>query len=57
VWAGLGLPWAEMKSLMASILFSHLFFLFISLFGALISLLVHSLFSIKNNVKKENAHV
>jgi uncharacterized membrane protein YbhN (UPF0104 family) len=57
VWAGLGLPWAEMKSLMASILFSHLFFLSISLLGALISLLLHSFFSNKNNVIKDNAHV
>lgn len=57
VWAGLGLPWAEMKSLMASILFSHLFFLSISLFGALISLLLHSFFSSKNNIKNESTHV
>ena len=57
VWAGLGLPWAEMKSLMASILFSHLFFLSISLLGALISLLLHRFFSNKNNVIKDNAHV
>jgi uncharacterized membrane protein YbhN (UPF0104 family) len=57
VWSGLGLPWTDMRNLMASVLFSHLFFLFISLLGAFISLLLHGLWSNSMRSKRDNAHV
>jgi hypothetical protein len=57
VWAGLGLPWADMKHLMASVLFSHLFFLSISLLGALISMIFHGLFATKIDSSRGSSHV
>jgi uncharacterized membrane protein YbhN (UPF0104 family) len=56
VWFGLALPWSEMKNLMACILFSHLFFLGISLLGAGVFLVldVFQFFSPKLN--QEDAH-
>ena len=57
VWAGLGLPWTDMKNLMACVLFSHLFFLSISLLGALISMMFHGFFSNKNDASRNSAHV
>ncbi|MFZ4743353.1 MAG: lysylphosphatidylglycerol synthase domain-containing protein [Limnohabitans sp.] len=39
VWSGLGLTWIEMKNLMSSVLLTHLFFLSISLSGAVLALI------------------
>ena len=47
VWAGMALPWHDIKNLMASILLSHVFFVFISLSGAFIFILLDTLFLIK----------
>jgi len=43
VWTGLGLTWQDMKTLMGSVLFTHLFFLCISLLGAVVALSINAL--------------
>jgi uncharacterized membrane protein YbhN (UPF0104 family) len=57
VWAGLGLSWKDMKGLMGSILLTHMFFLCISLLGAVVALSFNS-FALENFKSKQNgAHV
>jgi uncharacterized membrane protein YbhN (UPF0104 family) len=53
VWTGLGLSWQEMKALMGSILLIHLFFLSISLLGAVVALSFNAL-QLENFKSKQN---
>jgi uncharacterized membrane protein YbhN (UPF0104 family) len=53
VWTGLGLSWQEMKALMGSILLIHLFFLSISLLGAVVALSFNA-FQLENFKSKQN---
>jgi len=57
VWTGLALPWSEMKSFMASVLFTHLFFLCVSLLGAAVSLVLNGLPLLHVTPRKDSAHV
>ena len=57
VWSGLGLTWQEMKGLMGSVLLTHLFFLCISLLGAVVALSFNSLPNDQNKSKQRGAHV
>jgi len=57
VWTGLGLPWSDMQSLMASVLFTHLFFLCVSLLGAAVSLVLNGLPLLNVKPRKDSAHV
>jgi len=57
VWGGLGLPWVEMRNLMSSVLFTHLFFLAISLLGAVVALIFDGLYSSSLKSNRNNAHV
>jgi hypothetical protein len=57
VWAGLGLPWSEMKNLMASVLFTHLFFLCVSLLGAALSLFLNGSATHSLQTRKDIPHV
>ena len=57
VWTGLGLTWQEMKGLMGSVLLTHLFFLCISLLGAVLALSFNS-FAVENfKSKQSGVHV
>jgi hypothetical protein len=57
VWTGFGLSWQEMKGLMGSVLLTHLFFLCISLLGAVLALSFNS-FAVENfKSKKSGVHV
>ena len=56
VWFGLALPWSEMKNLMGSILFSHLFFLGISLIGAGFFLVLDVFQFVSLKLNQEDAH-
>ena len=53
---GLALPWSEMKNLMASVLFSHLFFLGISLLGAGVFLVLDVFQFVSLKLNQEDAH-
>jgi membrane-associated phospholipid phosphatase len=57
VWTGLALPWSEMKSFMASVLFTHLFFLCVSLLGAAVCLVLNGLPLFHVTSRKDSAHV
>ena len=57
VWTGLGLSWQEMKGLMGSVLLTHLFFLFISLLGAVVALSFNSSPLEYFKSKQNGAHV
>ena len=57
VWTGLCLTWQEMKGLMGSVLLTHLFFLCISLLGAVLALSFNS-FAVENfKSKQSGVHV
>jgi len=57
VWTGFGLSWQEMKGLMGSVLLTHLFFLCISLLGAVLALSFNS-FAVENfKSKQSGVHV
>jgi uncharacterized membrane protein YbhN (UPF0104 family) len=53
VWAGMALPWHDIKNLMACILLSHVFFVSISLFGAFLFVLVDALHFVKFEGEKK----
>jgi uncharacterized membrane protein YbhN (UPF0104 family) len=53
---GLALPWSEMKNLMACVLFSHLFFLGISLLGAGVFLVLDVFQFVSLKLNQEDAH-
>ena len=57
VWSGLGLTWQEMKSLMGSVLLTHLFFLCISLLGAIVALSFNALAVENFKSKQSEIHV
>ncbi len=57
VWTGLGLTWQEMKGLMGSVLLTHLFFLCISLLGAVVALSLNALPIENFNSKQRGVHV
>ena len=57
VWAGLGLPWSEMSQLMASVLFSHVFFLMISLLLALFFVIADGMKGLHFKFFKSGANV
>jgi len=57
VWAGLGLTWQEMKGLMGSVLLTHLFFLCISLLGAVVALSFNALALENFKPKQGGVHV
>jgi hypothetical protein len=57
VWTGLGLPWQDMKGLMGSVLLTHLFFLCISLVGAVLALSLNALPIENFNSKQRGVHV
>lgn len=56
VWFGLAMPWSEAKNLMACILFSHLFFLGISLLGAGVFLVLDVFQFVSLKLNQEDAH-
>jgi uncharacterized membrane protein YbhN (UPF0104 family) len=56
VWAGLSLPWLDMKNLMASVFISHLFFLMISLLGAVFFLVLEVFQPTGFNVSSKDVH-
>ena len=57
VWTGLGLTWQEMKGLMGSVLLTHLFFLCISLLGAVVALSFNALALENFKPKQGGVHV
>ena len=57
VWTGLGLTWQEMKGLMGSVLLTHLFFLCISLLGAVVALSFNALALENIKPKQGGVHV
>jgi hypothetical protein len=57
VWTGLGLTWQEMKGLMGSVLLTHLFFLCISLLGAVVALYFNALALENIKPKQGGVHV
>ena len=57
VWSGLGLTWQEMKGLMGSVLLTHLFFLCISLLGAVVALSFKALALENFKPKQSGVHV
>jgi uncharacterized membrane protein YbhN (UPF0104 family) len=57
VWTGLGLTWQEMKGLMGSVLLTHVFFLSISLLGAVVALSFNALRPENFKSKQNAAHV
>jgi hypothetical protein len=57
VWTGLGLTWQEMKGLMGSVLLTHLFFLCISLLGAVVALSFNALAVENFKSKQGGVHV
>ena len=57
VWTGLGLTWQEMKGLMGSVLLTHLFFLCISLLGAVVALSFKALALENFKPKQSGVHV
>ena len=57
VWTGLGLSWQEMKGLMGSVFLTQLFFLFISLRGAVVALSLNSSPLEYFKSKQNGAHV
>ena len=57
VWTGLGLTWQEMKGLMGSVLLTHLFFLCISLLGAVLALSFKALALENFKPKQSGVHV
>jgi hypothetical protein len=57
VWTGLGLPWQDMKGLMGSVLLTPLFFLCISLVGAVLALSLNALPIENFNSKQRGVHV
>jgi uncharacterized membrane protein YbhN (UPF0104 family) len=57
VWTGLGLTWLEMKGLMGSVLLTHLFFLCISLLGAVVALSFNALRLDHFKSKQDGLHV
>jgi uncharacterized membrane protein YbhN (UPF0104 family) len=57
VWTGLGLTWQEMKGLMGSVLLTHIFFLSISLLGAVVALSISGLRLENFKSKQDGAHV
>ena len=57
VWTGLGLTWQEMKGLMGSVLLTHLFFLCISLLGAVVAVSFNALALENIKPKQGGVHV
>ena len=57
VWTGLGLTWQEMKGLMGSVLLTHLFFLGISLLGAVVAVSFNALALENFKPKQGGVHV
>jgi hypothetical protein len=57
VWTGLGLTWQEMKGLMGSVLLTHLFFLCISLLGAVVAVSFNALALENFKPKQGGVHV
>jgi hypothetical protein len=57
VWSGLGLTWQEMKGLMGSVLLTHLFFLCISLLGAVVAVSFNALALENFKPKQSGVHV
>jgi hypothetical protein len=57
VWTGLGLTWQEMKGLMGSVLLTHLFFLCISLLGAVVAVSFNALALENFKPKQRGVHV
>ena len=57
VWTGLGLGWQQMKSLMGSVLLTHVFFLCISLLGAVVAVAFNALPFDNINSKQRGVHV
>ena len=57
VWTGLGLTWQEMKGLMGSVLLTHLFFLCISLLGAVVVVSFNALALENFKPKQGGVHV
>jgi len=57
VWTGLGLTWQEMKGLMGSVLLTHLFFLCISLLGAVLAVSFNALALENFKPKQGGVHV
>ena len=57
VWTGLGLTWQEMNGLMGSVLLTHLFFLCISLLGAVVALSFNALALENFKPKQGGVHV
>jgi hypothetical protein len=57
VWTGLGLAWQEMKGLMGSVLLTHLFFLCISLLGAVVAVSFNALALENFKPKQSGVHV
>ena len=57
VWTGLGLTWQEMKGLMGSVLLTHLFFLCISLLGAVVAVSCNALALENFKPKQRGVHV
>jgi len=57
VWTGLGLTWQEMKGLMGSVLLTHLFFLCISLLGAVVAVSFNALALENFKPKQSGVHV
>ncbi len=57
VWTGLGLTWQEMNGLMGSVLLTHLFFLCISLLGAVVAVSFNALALENFKPKQGGVHV
>ncbi len=56
VWSGLGLSWSEMQLLVSSVLFTHLFFLALSLGGALIAYAFNDSLFVVNTSREVHGH-
>jgi uncharacterized membrane protein YbhN (UPF0104 family) len=56
VWTGLGLPWTDMKNLMACVFIAHLLFLLISLLGAAFVLSLEVFHSRAFNASSKDVH-